>query len=399
MAPPGAVRYAPAMTETRIVNVAGDDRQCGFDQGVRYRHRLSAMVRSLADLPLGLDGVPRRFRQWGLQYALKGIGHLYLPAHRPALREHAQGRYLGILQGLAEGFETSPAQIYGFHAFEIESGIVGFRMGCTALAFGSSQTDTGAPKLAYNHDFPQAFRPHLMLRRSRPAAPDVARTLCVTYEVLLGAIAGVNEHGLAATINQAFAGYPRRSGPAWLPTTLVVDCLEHCRSVDEAVGRVRGMAVNVGSLLTLVDAAGDRATVELAPGGHAVRRAPGPHRIHYTFNHYQCPETVAREIPQGALGVGLASGYDLHAANLARERRFLELTAGPEARAGWNDARIRTLLSDHEDGVPGENTLCRHDPRLGGDTILSAILDPRARTIRVRWGWPCEGDHGEPVAL
>ena len=85
-------------------------------------------------------------------------------------------------------------------------------------------------------------------------------------------------------------------------------------------------------------------------------------------------------------------------ANIARERRFLQLTHGTREPA-WTDSRIHGLLSDHDDGAPGPNPLCRHDPHLGGDTIASALLDPGERTLRVLWGWPCGGSYGEPIPV
>jgi hypothetical protein len=215
---------------------------------------------------------------------------------------------------------------------------------------------------------------------------------------MLGAIAGVNEHGLAATLNQAFARRPRRARAAFLPSTLVQDCLDHCRTVSEALLRLRALPVNVGSLLTLVDAAGERAVVELAPGGHSLRRPDAPDRLLYAFNRYLHPRAVAQEIPQGAQGTGLASGYDLHRASVAREERLLALLAA-DGGAPLTEARLHTLLADHDEGPPGPDTLCRHDPGLGGDTIASALLDPRARSLRVCWGWPCQGEYGDPILL
>jgi len=393
----------------RSFEVEGDDRERGLRQGRLFVDRIDAMYGSLARLPMGWDWLPVRAREGLSRLGVGGLGRFYLPMHRPLLRRHAGGRHVRVLEGLAEGFGVHPSTIYGFHTFEIESGIVGFRMGCTALGFRADQTDTGRPKLAYNHDFPSAFRPHLVLRRSLPDR-GAARTLCLTYEVMIGAIAGLNEHGLAVTVNQAFARRPRRLRPGLLPSILVQDCLDHCRTVAEAVARLNRLPVPVGSLLTLVDATGDRAAVELAPRGHAVRGAQGDAhggaqgsdrrdaRILYTFNHYRCPSTVAQEIPNGAQGTGLASGYDLHEANRERERRFLTLVE-TKPQPCWTDDRIHALLADHDGGVGGANTICRHDPLLGGDTIVSAILDPQARSIRICHDWPCQGDHGRPISL
>ncbi len=380
-----------------LVEARGDDRQRGVAQGLAYRSRLGAMYRSLADLPLGLDWMGSTGRGLAVRLAVQGAGRIYLPLHRRLLAAHAGGRYLRVLKGLAEGFDVGAEELYGFHAFEVESGILGYRMGCTALAVSPTGAASGTARLAYNHDFPAPFRPHLVLRRNEPRGPGVARSLSITYELQVGSIAGVNEHGLAATVNQAYARTSRRGRPALLPTLLVQDCLDHCRSVAEAVARARRLPVPVGSLLTLVDAAGERAVVELAPQGHAVRRPVEADPLMATFNGYRCVHTQAQEVPHGALGTGLASGYDLHLANVERERRLAELLE--DHRGPWTDEQVHGLLSDHDGGTPGGTTLCRHDPALGGDTILSVLLDPTTRSVRSRRGFPCEGAWGDPVTL
>ena len=380
-----------------LLNVAGNDHERGVAQGVAFRDRLATMYESLAALPLGLHWLPTPVRKLMIRTGVRAAGRFYLPRHRELLSEHAGGRYVRVLEGLAEGFDARASVLYGFHAFEVESGIVGFRMGCTALTVGADQSTTGSPRLAYNHDFPTAFGNHLVLRRSLPTEAGVAASLALTYEVLVGAIAGVNEHGLAVTVNQAFARKPRRFDRSLLPTLLVQDCLDHCCSVADAVARVKTLPVGVGSLLTLVDATGDRAVVELAPEGHAIRRPEGQKKLLVAFNWYRREKTQAQEIPHGAKGKGLAAGYDLHEANVERERRFGELTA--ENDGPWTDEDLHQMLADHDGGSPGANTICRHDPMLGGDTIATALFEPVARSVRYYPGFPCEGEWGEPVTL
>lgn len=382
-----------------LVEVRGGDRALGVAQGLACRHRLSALYGSLATLPLGLEWLPTAGRNAAARLAVGAAGRIYLAFHRGLLGTHAGGRYLRMLEGLAEGFGVCASEVYGFGAFEVESGVVGFRMGCTALAVSPSQTSSGAPRLAYNHDFPTVFGPHLILRRSGPQGPHLARSLCLTYEIAVGAIAGVNEHGLAVTVNQVLARAPRRRRPALLPTFLVQDCLDHCHSVADAVTRLRALPVPVGSALTLVDAGGDRAVVEVAPAGHAVHRPGGDDQLLVTFNAYRCAETEVQQIPVGAQGIGLATGYDLHAANIERQRRFDELTTDHTGARAWTDDALHAILADHDGGAPGSNTLCRHDTFLGGDTIVSALLDPAARTLRARRGFACAGPWGDPVGV
>lgn len=372
----------------RVLDVAGGAHARGIAQGQAFRDRVPLARAAFGALPLGPAWLAP-VRRAVLRAAIPGLGALHWPLHRAALDASAVAQ----VEGLAAGAGLSLRALWGLHAFEVESADLGYTMGCSALAFAAERVDTGRPLLAYNHDFPVPFEPFLLLRRSAPS--DALPSLVLTYELTAGCIAGINAAGLAGTINQAFITRVARGRPTVLPSLLLQRCLDRCRSVAEAVACVVAAPVPVGGIVTLLDAAGDRAVVEVAPGRAEVRRGEvrrGDHVILHAFNQYLSPGMLPLEVPVGARGTGFAAGYDVHGCNLTRERRLRVLR---DARREWSFDTIAELLSDHDGSVGDADTICRHDEGLGGSTIASAILDPAAGQVRARVGRACGGGYVE----
>ena len=367
---------------TQVLDVEGDDHQRGAQQGQALRPLLTPMFETLGALPLLPGWLPRAARTAMARGAVATAGRYYLRRHRSLLAERVGGRQLAQLEGLAEGSSASLAAIYGVNAFELESGHLSFRMGCTSLALTSRHSADGAPKLLYNHDFPPAFEPFLRLRRSRPSRGH--QSLSVGYPTLVGAICGVNEHGLALSYNQGYATDLERSRPALFPSMIVQDCLDRCDSVPQALALIADTPVASGAIITLLDPSGDRAAVELSARARRERRCPAGD-ILYSFNRYLDPAMHPHEVPVGAVTTGLAPGYDVHECNFTRERRFLAL----DHSQPYDEARMWALMADHDGGLGDQNSICRHlDP--WSETILTAIVDPRTATMRVAFGKPCQ---------
>ncbi|MBW2455487.1 MAG: hypothetical protein JRI68_13290 [Deltaproteobacteria bacterium] len=379
-----------SLPSDRLFELRGSAEQQAQAQGEVLRPLLDRCFAGLASLPVGPAWLPGWLRNGAIEPLLRALGAAHLSWHRRALADHEGGLWLRRHEALAAGLGIPLATLYGFAAFELESSILGFSLACSALGFGRAQTADGATRLAYNHDFPPAFAPFVRLRRSlmsEPIGGPVLRsTLCLTYPMMVGAIAGVNERGLGLTINQAYATDLRRRRPSLLATLLVQDCLERCDSVAEAVERALSTPVANGALISMVDAAGDRAVVELSGTAARVRR-PEPHELMFSFNNYRIPELQEREVPLGAVTTLPVAGYDVHECNLTRARRLGELF-DPARR--YADRDITALLGDHDGGDGDMTTICRHDDPLN-ETILSAIIAPRERTIRVLFGKACEG--------
>jgi hypothetical protein len=362
-----------------IVDVQGKPFERGLMQGSLLSQELKQAPEILASLPLGPRWLPGR--RWAALAGITMLGRHYLRCHHRPLAERFDGAALAGLRGLAEGSRLPAPRIYGVGAFECESANLPFALGCTALAFGAGDTRDGTPRLAYNHDFPQAFASSLRLRRSAPAG--LYRSLAITYPPLLGCICGLNERGLAVTVNQAYATDLSRTRPSVFVTQLLQECLDRAASLAEALAILEAAPIASGALVTLVDAAGDRACVELAATRLAVRRAPA---LLHAFNKYRAPEMEEVEIPVGAVATGLAAGHDIHACNVTRQDRFGALEHGPR-----DDEAIFALLADHDGGAGDSGTICRHDDPLS-ETILSAVMNPRARTLSYIAGQACRGN-------
>jgi hypothetical protein len=165
---------------------------------------------------------------------------------------------------------------------------------------------------------------------------------------------------------------------------LAQDCLDRCSDVPEAIALLEQTPVANGAIVTLVDASGRRAAIELA-GEQRLARRTDQSRIIAVFNKYQEPDLVRREIPVGAVTKGIWAGYDVHACNRTRQRRFDEL-ARHEHR--YTDADINALLADHDGGAGNPDTICRHGDPLN-ETILTAIIEPRVRALQVSFGKAC----------
>ena len=379
-----------ARHDDRLIELSGSAEQQARAQGEQLRPRLGDCFAGLASLPVGPAWLPAWLRNGAMEPLLRALGAAHLSWHRPALEGHAGGHWLRRHEALAAGLGLPPSTLYGFAAFELESSILGFSLACSALGFGPEQTADGAPRLAYNHDFPPAFEPFVVVRRSlaEPLADDGPRaaTLCLTYPTMVGAIAGVNDRGLALTINQAYATDLRRRRPALLATLLVQECLERCASVAEAVDLALATPVANGALISMVDERGDRAVAELS-GTCARLRRPARDELLSTFNAYRIAALQAQEVPVGAVTTLPVAGYDVHECNLTRARRIDALF---QRGHRYTDDDIAAVLADHEDGLGDMNTICRHDDPLN-ETILSAILSPLHRSLQARFGKACQG--------
>lgn len=363
----------------RLVTVRGDAREVGEAQGRSLAGVWSAALDHLARA-VGSTATRHLIRP-AFGPVLNLVGAAYFRRDRDVLARHSGGRFLHSHRGLAHALGISAAPLYGLAAFEIESAVLPYRLGCTSLAIDAC---VDGPLLAYNHDFPAALAPFVFLRRSHTA--HAYASLSITYPVMVGCIAGINERGLAASVNQAFATDVARARPGLLVTMLVQDVLDRCCTVEMAIERMCATRVTNGSMVTLVDARGSRAVVELSATLAEVRRPSGP--VLTTFNAYETGRMRGVEVPPGAITTGLGAGVDVHAPNVARAKRFAELSSvvptllDDEAILGW--------LSDHEGGPGSMNTICAHGGALN-ETILCALLDPKARRIRIRYGAACGG--------
>jgi len=99
---------------------------------------------------------------------------------------------------------------------------------------------------------------------------------------MIGVLSGMNEHGLCLANMEV----PRSTRlPGAMPYTLLYrEALERCKTVNEAVELITKTPRQSANNLMLMDAAGDRAVLEITPEGVAIRRA-GPSQPLISTNH------------------------------------------------------------------------------------------------------------------
>jgi hypothetical protein len=101
---------------------------------------------------------------------------------------------------------------------------------------------------------------------------------------------GLNEIGLGMVLNGLPGLGASEDSVHWLCLTRGV--LQHCENVEAALDfMARYDLMFWGVNLMVADAEGDLATIEILPGGQAVRRPDGDYLIH--TNHCLCEETAA----------------------------------------------------------------------------------------------------------
>ncbi|MDC0685792.1 C45 family autoproteolytic acyltransferase/hydolase [Sorangium atrum] len=158
-------------------------------------------------------------------------------------------------------------------------------IGCTSFALTGTASADGHAVLARNFDFEAGpvfdEGKAVFLVHEQGKIPYAS----VSWPGLIGAVTGMNAAGLALVVHGGRAGEPRAAGEPVVHTMREV--LGRARNVDEALAILEARAPMVSHLVMLVDAGGEAAIAERAPGAplHA-RRGRG--KVPLT-NHFEGP--------------------------------------------------------------------------------------------------------------
>jgi|GEM_PF-2935083 len=369
---------------------SGSPYKLGEDQGFFVREHADQVLKSL----LESEFVSSLLRIAGPQVlkavlALKGFSIRFpvvsslkdqIPRQWERMRGLADGSGLGInaMLGLAN-IEAVSAQFY-------------FIMGCISMGLGKSHSRTRTPLIAYNHDFPGLFRKHLLMRRSQP--DDGYESLQLSYPLLTGSICGVNEKGVAVTLNHAYSKESLGYFDSGIPPTLgVQEILDRCATVDEAIDLIRRIRFGCGSMITVMDTR-KMCALEFSRSRFGIRRSKDGFLL--TLNAYQLEQLQAVEVPQKGKYDPKKfpksfHGIFVHEHNWQRQKRCEELSVKTKV---WKVSGLKKLLSDHKGLKTGnEGTICRHHPT--SETIASAILYPKERRMEVSRGHACQAHYQE----
>jgi hypothetical protein len=263
--------------------------------------------------------------------------------------------YLNSLYDIALGFEHSPL------------------LGCTSFVARGDATQGGHAILARNFDFEagSVYDEHkvVFLVREEGKIPFAS----VAWPGLVGVLSGMNAEGLGVVVHGGRARDTRSTGEPVVHTTRAL--LEEARTVDQAIAILEKKEAMVSHILLLVDASGDAAAVERAPGEKPfVRRIQGPTLA--LTNHFEGPFA---DDPKN-LAVRKKTS------TLPRRARLDELLASLATPMGPADAV--SILRDKK-GVGG-TTL-----PLGNRSALDAVIATHAVVMDAtdRSIWVSEGPH------
>ena len=256
---------------------------------------------------------------------------------RPHLRPHHRAE----LDTLAEAVGLTPERVLLANCFlDLLPSV-----GCSTVALPTAAAPDGVARFGRNLDFPgfgiADGRSIVMI--VRPAGRHAFAA--VTWPGLIGVLSGMNEHGLALA-NMEVRRQPRMANAMPYPL-LYRTVLEECRTVAEAIDLLAREPRQTANNLMLVDAAGDRAVVEIRPAGIAVRRAEADAALVATNHHRE-----DRDEP-------------------GRCRRYDCITT--DATAAW--------------GRIDRDAVWRILNRVGGDSTLQAmIFEPADRVLHLATG-------------
>jgi predicted choloylglycine hydrolase len=372
---------------------SGDPREMGLTQGTALREKILAAHRSLRKLE-----ALRLEQPWWLPYPL----FLALAERKSekslatALRQSSPAM-LARLEGIADGAGLPLRSLCLMNAMEAfiasmeERTVVPPPGACSALAVRGTRSATGEPVIAKNFDYLPLFQPFYMLRESRPR--DGFSSLDFAVAPQAGTVDGVNEKGLAITLNYAFVTDSGRPNP--LITMLIADALATCASVTEAVRRITESPRWGAGILMLADASGDLASVELSNTRAGVRRpADGADWLLFT-NVCSCPAICAVQVPESAaysdkLPLPLR-GQSVLQPHMVRARRLEELVRN-QSKLGPDE--LAAVMGDHgPSGMADGESPCVHTDYF--NTTASLQWFPRSRRVRVSYGKACTARYVE----
>jgi hypothetical protein len=141
---------------------------------------------------------------------------------------------------------------------------------CSTIALPASAASDHVARFGRNLDFPSfnVADKSTVLMIVHPN--DHYAFASIAWPGMVGVLSGMNEHGLALANMEVDRG---RRMPTAMPYALLYrTVLERCKTVDDAIALLQSTPRQTANNLMLMDAAGNRAVVEITPETLAVRR-------------------------------------------------------------------------------------------------------------------------------
>ena len=233
-----------------VVEVAGD----GADMGAAHGRQLAPTIRDLHDKYLKA------------YFSSEGQRFMAMAA-AAAFEQRVAPHHLAEINALADAAGVNRRQMLLAHCFLDLSPMTA----CSTVTLPASAAPDGVARFGRNLDFPSfdVADKLSVVQVYRPAGRNAFRA--VGWPGMVGVLTGMNEHGLTVANMEVTRG--RRLPTAMPYIRLYRTVLEECRTTQEAIDLIRRTPRQSANNLMVMDAAGDRAVVEITPEAVHVRRA------------------------------------------------------------------------------------------------------------------------------
>ena len=250
--------------------------------------------------------------------------------------------------------------------------------GCSV---GASRVPGGPAWVVKNRDnHPDIRRRHIVTHHVDPSWEGHAVVATSSAGGPMAASGGINTRGFCAVTTAIVVDRPP---PGVHRTLLVGEMLARCTTVDEALEMV-GSTSHLGGTITMGDATGAVATVELEPDAVLIERTGA--RPWVTRTNHGCSRSV---------GEGREVATPEHRANsIGRLARMHETMAGATiVDQGWST--IESWILDRMTSHEGDDPSCRHEATM--TTIATTLLVCDPPSVLTSNGPGCEGQWGRWV--
>jgi predicted choloylglycine hydrolase len=296
------------------------------------------------------------------------------------------------LEGIAEGFGLKTdklAKALYFENFSVKLDIdtkVPRRQGCTA---GIVVNRKNQGYLTKNFDFPSELEKFQILRFNDLTSNEYS-SVGLGEGPMPGCVSGINEKGLAITMNSAYSKDTNLSNPPG--TMFCQEVLDTLKTTDEAVEFLMKAPMPGGWIFALLDKNNDGRIVERSASRSAVRPMEPIEEgsIAVATNNYLDPTTQETEIPENTeWAIKDLEGLPLVRLSKWRYVRARELFEAESKRNKITIGSLHTVMSDHKRPPNGvDESVCRHSNALF-ETLSTVYMNPQELKIAVSDGNPC----------
>lgn len=346
----------------RILSLRGNHFQMGVQHGKQVQD-IRPLI--LSSIETRLDALARN---GGLDAsAIGAVSQVWRVSARSTL---------AMLEGISESLAIPIERLFQYAIASYLEDLVHPRMhseGCTVWAAAKSTTRDGTPILVKNRDY---YDRHIPMRAIVYAAPEPGyRYICATSAGSPGVFSsGMNEHGLALADTHVAS---RDIGPGLARYILMMNLLEQCTTVSNALSYLRSVSCMGAGNLVVIDAQGDMAVVENGYRQSGFVRPVEDYIV--ATNHF-----TSVEMQDANMAAGTSPGsYD------ETHGRYATAQSQLQQFRGTLDPNAAKQIASHH----GPPAICRHRPQNESDSISAAIFLPARRQLLFCNGWPCQGSY------